>query len=174
MLKKYYSYLLYLILITFVITAATFSGYRTTMVSSAQIKVAKPVLLYTPVSAVLNGVPVTDITNGINITGSVPGDILVYQFNITNYDGIHLNDVTMKYKVNVAFNPSDAVLPFTYTLQPAASYSADGEGYTYLNTGVQLTHGYTLTVTWPSGDKSPEYWVKTQNISIQISSEQVD
>lgn len=171
MKKRYLAYLGYLLLLTLALTAVSLSRFRTTVNSNAQVSVARPVLNYVPVS--LNGAPVSPSGNELSLSDLKPGDVLVYKFDINNFNGDFQNQVKLKYKISVSFVPAPPILPLSYTLEPDVSYAPDGNGYTYLGFGSDITHSYTLTVTWPASETG-DYANKAQTIQIQVNSEQVD
>ncbi|MFA5528935.1 MAG: hypothetical protein WC996_10020 [Peptostreptococcales bacterium] len=176
--KRYYAYLLYLIIVTLIVTGVSFSRYQTIVESSATASVAKPVLAYVPVSATLNGVELTKIQAGIDVSEVLPGDELVYQFKIRNFEGtesnIEVNQVLLKYIIHVTFDPSVPNLPLTYDIEPTGVYPSAGGNWTYLSFGSQITHSYTLTVSWDESEIDPIYKDKQQSIHIQIDAEQAD
>lgn len=165
-------FLAYLIIVTLVVTAVSFSKYSTSGQSSDDARVAYPVLAYVPISVMLNGSPIDDFHNGIDISNALPGDVLVYNFDICNYDGDKLNEVLLKYRISVVFNPPDIELPLEYTLAPAGPYEAAGDGWTFIDAGTHITHSYTLTVTWPADYNDSAYTGRQQSINIKIESEQ--
>ena len=79
---------------------------------------------YGPQYATLNDNLITDLSDGININDALPGDVLVYRFDILNFNGDKINEVLLKYKITVTFTPSTVVLPLDYTLQPADYYES--------------------------------------------------
>ncbi len=173
-MRKYYIYLMYLIVITFVVTTVSFSKYLSTVGGGGSVTVAVPVIEYIPVSATFNGVPISGITGGgIVLNGLEPGDELIYNFNILNHNDTKQNQVLLKYDISVSFDPDPQVIPLTYTLSPAAIYSSQGE-WTYLGYAYQETHSYTLTVLWGGEMYDTAYLNKEQLIEIRIDSEQAD
>lgn len=123
MKKRYYSYLIYLLVISLVVAAVSFSRYTTTVDGSAQVTVARPVLTYTPRSLTYNNTPIFEIGEGINLTDVMPGDVLVYEFDIQNYDGSKQNQVLLKYLITIIFDPAEpTTLPLTYTLVSDDTY----------------------------------------------------
>lgn len=173
--KRYYIYLFFLIIITLAVTAVSLSKYSTTIDGSVQATVAKPVIGYVPQGATLNAEPITPIISGIAVSEAMPGDELVFHFDILNYEGANTNEVLLKYKITVTLNPSPTNLPLDdYTLEPTGSYPSAGEGWTYMSFGEQITHSYILTVTWPSDANDSSYQSKQQSINIEIESQQVD
>jgi hypothetical protein len=174
MRKRVYAYLIYLILITLLVTAVSFSRYATLVTGSEEAGVAGMVIEYVPVSATLNGDTVSSISNGIMVNNVTPGTVLVYHFNIRNYEGSNLNQVLMKYHITVSFDPDPKEIPLTYDLAPGGTYNSAGGGWTYLGFEEQETHSYTLTVTWEESENDPSYASKTQQVLIEIDSEQVD
>jgi len=167
MKKRYLVYLGYLLLLTLALTAVSMSQFRTTVQSSGQVSVARPVLRYVPVSLTLNGTTVEGSGNEISLSNLKPGDTLVYQFNINNFEGSLKNQVKLQYRVSVTSSPTETALPLTYTLNPG------GGAWTSLGFGSDITHAYTLTVNWPEG-ATGDYANKAQTIQIRIDSEQAD
>ena len=55
MRKMYFVYLMYLTVVTLIVTAVSFSRYATVVEVSASVSVAKPVVRYVPVSGMFNG-----------------------------------------------------------------------------------------------------------------------
>jgi len=174
MKKRYYFYLIYLIVTALVVTAVSFSRYSTTVEGGAQVTVARPVLTYTPRSLTYNGSPVADISGGINLSNVMPGDILVYEFDIKNYQDTNENQILLKYLITVVFDPAVTTLPLSYTLAPGGTYPSAGGDWVYLGFGAQITHSYTLTVSWDEAEIDPSYTNQQQGILIQINSQQAD
>ncbi|MCE5195863.1 MAG: hypothetical protein LLG09_01850 [Negativicutes bacterium] len=174
MKKSYVVYLLYLLMVTVVVAAVSLSKFSTTGEGTDTVSVAKPVLSYLPQSAELNGTEILEIGSGLHVGDLLPGDILVYHFDIVNFENSNLNQVLLKYRVTVEWNPVLPNLPFSYTLEPAATYDSAGDGYVYLGFGGQITHSYTLTITWDETDAGSAYLDKQQTLQIKIEAEQVD
>lgn len=157
-----------------VVTVVSFSKYSTIAEGSSSAVVAIPVIDYVPVSASFNNEPVPVASGGgIMISDLQPGDELVYQFNICNYEGTKVNQVLLKYAINVAFEPDPKLIPLTYTITPAAGYQSQDE-WTYLGYAGYMTHSYTLTVVWSEELYDSAYLNKEQKIEIRIDSEQAD
>ncbi len=167
-------YLFYLVLVSFAATGVSFACFETAISGSDEANVAQAVIKYVPLTATLNGAEITGIDNGLSISEVKPGDLLVYTFNVTNFKDANINQVLLKYKIDVYFNPSTKELPLTYTLYPSDTYSSAGGGWTYMNYGAQETHNYTLTVSWDAAEDGGEYIGKEQSIQILIEAEQVD
>lgn len=165
--KNAYIYLSYLLLITSVVTGISLSRYSKIVSGSDTAMVAKIVVKYVPVSAALNGNPVADLSGGISLTDLKQGDVLVYNFDVRNYDGTSRTQVAFRYKITISFNPSVKVLPLTYTLSPSS-----GESWTSMGLGSDESDSYTLTVTWPaaSGGVSNQ----AQEVLVTVDYEQVD
>src|SRR5665647_904531 len=168
MKKGYIVFLLYLLVVTVVVTAVSLSKFSTTGEGTATVSVAKPVLVYLPQSATLNG------TGILNISNLLPGDILVYHFDIVNFENSNLNQVLLKYKITVDFSPALPNLPLSYTLVPAITYDSAGGGYIYMGFGEQITHSYTLTITWDEAYGKAAYVDKQQLLQVKIDAMQVD
>lgn len=167
-------YLVYLIIVTLVVTGVSFSKYGTIVDGIDTARVAKPVLEYVPVSATYRGVPIGSISGGLSFTDVKPGDELVYTFQIRNYDGANLNEVLLKYNIVVGVEPVEERLPLTRTLTPASTYPSAEPNWTILGMGEQITHSYTLTILWNAAQTGSEYSNKTQTIRITINAEQID
>ena len=161
-------------MVSLVVTAVSFSRYSTTVEGGTQVTIAKPVLDYIPGSLTLNGVPLEGSGGGISLTDVMPGDVLVYEFDIKNYTEDADNQVLLKYVITAVFDPDPTVLPLEYTLVPDAAYSSAGDGWIYLGFGSQVTHSYTLTVSWDEGEVDPGYVNQAQSIEIRINSQQAD
>lgn len=172
--KMYPALLIYLIIITLSVTAVSLSRYSTLVEENSGISAARPILSYEPQSAVLNGNSVADFANGINLSDVKAGDKLVFRFDIVNMKGSTINQVLLKYKINVKFDPAVANLPLTYTLQPSETYDSAGGDWVYMGFGERITHSYTLTVSWDESANGPDYLNKQQNIQIIIDAEQAD
>lgn len=168
-------YLLYLVVITFVITSVSLSRYTKIVELRDEAKAARVVVKYVPISATLSGVPITDLSEGLSFTDMEPGDEVVYTFEIRNYDGELQNQVKMKYLIDVTFDPAPPVLPLTFNLVPAASYPSAGSSWTALSYGPgNIAHSYTLTINWDEDAVAPGYIGQAQTVKIDISSEQMD
>jgi hypothetical protein len=174
MRTRHYFYLAYLIIVSLAVTAVSFSRYSVVVEGSDLARVARPVLVHTPQSLTLNGLPLEDLGGGINLTNVMPGDVLVYEFDISNFQGEDTNEVLLKYLITVMFDPADTTLPLTYSLEPGGAYPSAGGGWVYLGFGQQITHSYTLTVSWDESETDPMYTNQQQGINIQISSQQAD
>ena len=167
-------YLSYLVLVSFVVTGVTFSRYETVLCGSDIANTAQAVIEYVPISATLNDVPISNVENGISIGEAKPGDELVYYFDINNYNNSDINQVLLKYKINISFDPSSTTLPLTYYLMPAESYESAGGSWIYLGFGSEETHSYMLIVSWDELSNGEEYLSQQQNIQIELDAEQVD
>ena len=172
MKTKYYIYIVYLLVITLAVTAVSFSKFSAAVEGSHTVEVARPTIAYIPQSLTIDGNPVADISGGISLTDLRPGDTLVYKFDIRNYEGSNTNEVLLKYLIAVVFDPAETILPLTYTLVPDDSYSSAGGGWTYMGYGTQITHSYTLTVTWDESDQGAAYLDQQQSIQIVINTQQ--
>lgn len=174
MKKRYFVYLIYLLLVTSIGTSVSLSKYTITYEGSDTAMIARPIFSYEPVSATLNGVDIPDISDGITLTDIMPGDQLVYNFRINNFEGEKINDVTLKYEIKVFFDPVSADLPFICTLVPAGEYPSAGGNWTYLGFGEAETHSYTLIVDWDEEEQDPIYEGKQQNIKVEINTQQAE
>lgn len=166
-------YLVYLIIVTLVVTGVSFSKYGTIVDGTDTARVAKPVLEYVPVSATFRGIPVGSISGGLSFNDVKPGDELVYIFQIRNFDGVNLNEVLLKYNINVNVEPVGE-LPLTPTITPALAYPSAGPSWTILGMGENITHSYTLRILWNAAQTGSGYSNKTQTIKITINAEQID
>lgn len=172
--KRYFIYLVYLLLVTSIVSSVSLSKYAISIGGSDTAVVARPVFSYEPVSATLNGDDIPDIDVGITHSDIKPGDELVYHFRINNFEGGDTNQVTLKYLIEVFFDPDTLNLPFSYTLVPAETYPSAGGGWTYLGFEQTESHSYTLTINWDETDEDPIYQDKQQSIRIEVNAQQVD
>lgn len=172
MLKRIHAYLIYFILISTSVTAVSFSCYSSTLSASDTAAVARLIIRYIPESVFFNGSPV-DLGSGLSVEAE-PGDELVYTFSVTNYDGEYKNQVMLKYRINIAMQPHEAVLPLTYTITPSGSNPTDGAGWTYIGYTDAETHTYTLSVKWDEQERNPVYKGQTQTIFVEIDAVQVE
>lgn len=173
MKKNYYVYLMYLIVLTLMVTAVSFSRYATVISTGAVALVAKPVVRYVPASASFNGESLNNVTGGISLTDVLPGDELVFEFDITNFDGDDQNQVLMKYRVSVAFDPQEPALPLEYALEPLEEYPPAGGGWVFMGFQEPTIHRYRLTVSWDESYDNPAYMGQEQSIQIIIDAQQV-
>lgn len=175
--KRYFIYLVYLLLVTSIVSSVSLSKYAISIGGSDTAVVARPVFSYEPVSATLNGDDIPDIDVGITHSDIKPGDELVYHFRINNFEGGDTNQVTLKYIIEVFFDPDTLNLPFSYTLEPVevpAEYSFAEGSWTYLGFEQTESHSYTLTINWDETDEDPIYQDKQQSIRIEVNAQQVD
>jgi signal peptidase len=166
-------YLVYLLVVTFILTGISLSRFSTAISLGGSAKVARAVFEYVPVSALLNGEPIP-IADGLDISDALPGDELVYNFEIRNFDEDGTNQVLLKYRVSVTFDPEPSALPLSYEVTPQGSYPAAGDGWVYMDFGEPLTHAYSLTVNWDENDIDPAHLSQEQPIQIEVVAEQVD
>lgn len=174
MRKRYYVYITYLLIVTLIVTAVSFSRYSTTVEGEGAVTVAKPVISYVPGSAALNGQPVADISGGIELSDIKAGDVLVYKFEIHNYENSDINQVLLQYRLSVSRYPETPDLPLDYSLVPDGTYAQAAGGWTYMGFGEEIVHGYTLTVSWDAGHNDPAYNDKEQKLQITIDTQQAE
>jgi hypothetical protein len=148
------------------------SRYETTVTGSSSAVVGQAVIDYIPVSATLNGEPIDAGSGGINISDLSAGSELIYKFNITNFKGDNTNDVLLKYKISVSFNPDPKTIPLTYTLTPDGAYQSAGDGWILLGFDSEETHSYTLKIVWSEADIDPAYLNQQQSVKLTINAEQ--
>lgn len=175
MKARHYLYVIYLIIVTLIVTGVSFSRYSTTITTSSTAVVAAPVLNYKVVSAKLNGDDLTLNSESINLENVLPGDELVYQFEINNFDDSEpgkINQVLLRYKLLVEFDPSEKQLPLSYDLESDQQSSLSPDEWIYLGFGTQETHGYTLTVTWDEDESGDIYEDQSQTVKIEVLAEQ--
>jgi hypothetical protein len=173
-------YLVYLIIVTLVVTGVSFSKYGTIVDGTDTARVAKPVLEYVPTSATFRGQALSSLSEGLSFTDVKPGDELIYTFDIRNYEGEGLNkvrnEVLLKYNIVVSVQPENE-LPLSTTLGPTLpdiTYPSAGSGWTILGLGEDITHSYTLRILWNAAETGSVYANKTQTIRITINAEQID
>ncbi len=174
MKKSIYIYLVYFVLISFVVTGISFSRYSTAIAGSDSAMAACTVIEYIPQSLTLNDVSIPVSESGISVSDLMPGDILVYDFVIQNFNGNAVNQVLMKYHIAAVFSPVSPIIPVTCDITPNGTYQSAGGGWTYMGFGTEYTHSYTLTIEWDENDDDPAYLNQQQDIQIQIDAEQAD
>jgi len=166
-------YLVYLIIVTLVVTGVSFSKYGTIVDGTDAARVAKPVLRYVPISATYNGVALDGVSGGLSFENVMPGAERIYNFEIRNYENEELNEVLLKYNIEISVEPA-SVLPLESTLTPAGTYPSSGSGWTILGMGENITHSYTLSIVWDELETGSEYGNQEQSIRITINAEQID
>lgn len=171
---RLYVYLVYLLVVTFVVTGVSFSRYSKIVSGSDEARVAVTVIEYVPISASYNGSPIEEIGDGLSLTDMAPGDEIVYNFEIRNFNASKQNEVLMKYMISVAFDPNPSLLPLDWTLTPDGSYPSPGAGWTTLGYSDEITHSYTLTIKWDEDETGSEYSDQEQNVRVDIDFVQMD
>ena len=166
--------LAYLLVVTFAVTGASFARFRTTGSVSDSATVAKVAFDYVPMSATLNGEPIFTIDGGISVGNVQPGSVLIYTFQVRNYQGANLSQVLLKYSISVSFDPSARVIPLTYSLTPNDTYPSNGSGWYYMTPGSQKTQSFTLTVLWASSDSQETLTGQSQSVRIKVDAQQAD
>lgn len=172
MKNRFYIFLTYLILISLVVMGISMSRYETTMTGSSEAIVGQAIIDYVPVSATLNGEPIDAGSGGINISELSAGSEVIYKFNIDNFKDGELNQVLLKYKISVSFDPDPRKIPLTYTLTPDGTYQSAGDGWVLLGFNSEETHSYTLKIDWSETEIDPAYLNQQQKIQLKINAEQ--
>lgn len=172
MKNRVYIILTYLLLISLAATGISMSCFKTTMTASGGAIIGHPVIDYVPVSATMDGEPIT-ISGGIDVSGLRPGSEMVYHFNVNNYQGDKTNEVLLKYKISVIFDPDPQKIPLTCTLEPDDTYQSAGDGWVMLGFESEETHSHTLTVSWDESEDDPVYLSQQQRLKLVINTEQV-
>jgi len=166
--------LVYLVLLTICIGGYSASKYQVSSCGTDIARVAKPIIAIVPVSATFNTTVLTNdqIAGGINLANLQPGDTLVYDFQICNYDSSsNINEVLLRYSVNAVLSSTD--LPLTATL--TASGAEYNNGWVTLGYGTQVADNYELTVAWdPAETDASIYADKSVNVQIKVNAEQLD
>ena len=174
MKKKLLFPLVYLVLLTICIAGYSASRYQVSACGTDIARVARPIITIVPVSAKLNTTDLTaeQMVGGINLTNLQPGDILVYDFQVCNYDSsMNINEVLLRYSVNAVLSSAD--LPLTAAL--TANGSAYNNEWVTLGYGTQVANSYELTVTWdPTQTDASIYADKSVNVQIKVNAEQLD
>jgi len=166
-------YLTYALIVSILLTGISLSRFSKAVSLGSFARVARAVFEYVPVSATLNGAPVS-IESGIDISEAQPGDVLVYTFQVRNFDDTFTNQVLLKYNISIVFDPEPSNLPLTYAVTPEGLYPPVGDGWVYMGFDGQITHIYTLTVTWDEAEVDPAHLSQQQTIQIRVKAEQVD
>lgn len=172
MKNRLYIFISYLVLISLLIAGISMSRFESTITGSGGVIVGRAVIDYVPVSATLNGEPIDAGSGGINISDLTAGSAVVYEFDINNYKGDSINEVLLKYKISVGFDPEPRTIPLTYTLTPDGTYQSAGDGWTLLGFASEETHSYTLTILWDEAETDPDFLNQQQVLKLVIDAEQ--
>ena len=172
MKRPLYILLTYLLLISLVVLGISMSRFETTMTGSSSAIVGQAILDYVPVSATLDGEPINTSSGGININELTAGSEVIYKFNINNYKDDNINEVLLKYKITVSFDPDPRTIPLTYTLTPDGTYPSAGDDWVLLGFDTEETHSYTLRIVWDKGEIDPAYLNQQQKVQLKIDAEQ--
>lgn len=172
MKNRLYIFIAYLMLVSLLIAGISMARFETTLTGSGEAVVGRAIIDYVPVSATLNGKPVTVGSGGINVSDLSAGSEMIYRFNINNYKGESRNQVLLKYKISVGFDPDPRTIPLAYTLEPGGTYQSAGEGWILLGHSSDETHSYTLTIVWDELETDPEYLNRQQELRLTIDAEQ--
>ena len=167
-----YILLTYLLLISLIVLGISMSRYETTMTGSSSAVVGQAILDYVPVSATLNGEPINASSGGINISELTSGSEVIYKFNINNFKDDKMNQVLLKYKITVSFDPDPRTIPLTYTITPDGTYPSAGDGWVLLGFDSEETHSYTLRIVWDEAEINPAYLNQQQKVQLKIDAEQ--
>lgn len=166
--------LVYLVLLTICIGGYSASRYQVSSCGTDIARVAKPIITIVPVSATFNKTVLTDdqIAGGINLTNLQPGDTLVYDFQVCNYDNsLNINEVLLRYSVNAVLSSTD--LPLSATLKASgADYNNE---WVTMGYGTQVADSYELTVVWdPAKTDATIYADKSVNVQIKVNVQQLE
>lgn len=173
MKKGLYIFLTYLVVVSLLAAGISMSRFETTMTGNGVAVVGRAVIDYVPVSATLNGQPIDAGSGGINISDLTAGSEMIYEFDINNYKGESINEVLLKYKISVGFDPEPQTIPLTCTLTPGGAYqSAGDDGWVLLGFAEQETHSYMLTIQWDEADTDPDFLNQQQMLKLIIDAEQ--
>ena len=172
MKNRLHIYITYIALISLLMAGISMSRFETTMTGSGEALVGRPVIDCVPISAELNGEPVAMSGGEIDISGLTAGDELVYRFSVNNFKGDITNEILLKYKVSVSFDPDPPTIPLTWTITPEAFYPSAGGGWTLMGFEPAVAQGYTLTVRWDESKTDPAFLNRQQSLRLKIEAEQ--
>ena len=164
--------LLCLTMVSLYLVSGLFAKYTTESDSSDSARVAAFVF------------DVNDTTNHFFDVSTVnaPGKQAVFRFSITNKNGSVVSEVAEQYQISAAIHGS---LPLTVTITDASNAEVitfheptsdqDTSSVMAFQAGQPGTHVYTLTVSWPEGEKNLQYAnAGLSEIELRISAWQVD
>ncbi len=115
-----------------------------------------------------------------DLQGMKPGDECTVSFAVTNAESGTTSEVTQAYDVSVETTGN---LPLTFALASsgdagAGSFATGGSGFTWtggvLPFGSGVSHSYTLTVMWPSGEASPGLADEIDRVVLKIDAQQAE
>lgn len=160
-------YVIYLLMLLMLTTGVSLSRYQTTIAGSATVSVARPVVEYFP------GEPT--IYRGAEATssGMIPGDRLVFPFQVKNFDAAGRTEVKMAYQVHVNFSTALPSSLVSWSLNRNGEYQ-DPDAWHELHFNEDITHVYTLNVDWDDSFKDTLLMGQTIQANISIQAQQVD
>lgn len=163
-------YIVYLLLLTMLVTNISLARYKTTIAGSGSVSVARPVVTLIAGQPTLNG---SNISLNSALQGLKPGDTLIYPFSVRNYDNENkLTQVKMQYRVNVQLEPPAANLPFEYNLTcNQLVYNNESRIFGF---SAPTKDEFILTITWPAAKIEEAYMGKNQEVKIKLESEQLN
>lgn len=174
-------YLLYLALVTSVLTSVTLARYASNDEGTGRALVA----------SFITG---TTLEQDISLDGVLgPGDSKSVTFDVTNYQDAEVNNVMLNYDIQVETTGN---LPLDFSITERQQINADGQAdsdvdvsrlagaldpTTLTATGGLLPpageygkkiHTYTLTISWPADDADEGYSDEIDRVTLRITSAQ--
>ncbi|NLW70209.1 MAG: hypothetical protein GX061_03920 [Eubacteriaceae bacterium] len=166
-------WLVYALALTALVSTTTLSRYLAQVTGSGTATIAAV------------GMETPSLTFGVG--DLAPGGSATYSFNVTNFEGTKTSEVTLEYTVTVETTGN---LPLTFSLQctgtgnkgtgigadppvtltPGTASSSIGT----LPAGINTTHSYTLTATWPSASDAPKYADEADAIRVKVNAIQAE
>lgn len=167
--------LLYIIILTSIVTGVTYSSYVTRTNASDSARVARPALAFSHASTA----EVLSLGNG----AMKPGDTYDIIVSVTNADATGTTEVAESYQFEIT-NTTDN-LPLTFALY-SGSYNTGTGAFSEDNqienlstsfnftAGTAETHYYKIVVTWTDTSKSSDYAGLLDLIRVNVKWQQID
>ncbi len=171
-------YLAYAVVLSSMVVGGTLARYTQTSTGSGEAQIA---------AYVIKG-DTTQVST-IDLINMSPGDEVVYDLSVYNYDPTDLTlgnaEVTQDYNISITTGNN---LPLQYKLEPIsgggvseiAETTTTGTPETYTSGDSQLSfndkieHEYKLTISWDATQNSYAYMGVPESIKIVVTGEQVD
>lgn len=168
-------YVLYLLVVTVIVTSVSYSRFALTKAGLDEARVARPVITF-----VNSDLP--------SLSDLAPGETKEYSFKIENFDGNGVTEVTLDYCFDFSFSNIDAPEPLDmeYDLyyKPTAGAAEEHVGMTEPSSnrsnkirilaGEAVTHTFLLKIKWNATQTTEAFAGKTNRFTISTFAEQVE
>ena len=163
---KYILLFILIIICTYAMNLANSRYLSSKKINNSNVEIANPIVEIEPVSE-------------STLSDIMPGDTVVYDFNIKNANETLTNDILMDYYIKLTWENEN--LPITYSIYDVTSgeenpLTINSEtnqtavkqiGYNELE-----THKYRIKFTWPEANNDVSYANKQTSFNIELYAEQ--